>query len=183
MGIVGWADAPNTTEDESVSLESAQSESIGTILPPPAAPVLEEIVQVSSDDNSFEGGEDEDEYVGEESISRSIIPLDDWEDDQVSEAAIELMNAIRGLRLCQSEQGGSIRCDISKFELHEVKFLFDHAERCGFDGYFSVVREVFGVKHRIIDEGLDIDSVDSSNLDDLLSYVEAKYEKAYDGEE
>ena len=188
MGLIGWADAPNSAESNTTSPQTPQQAS--TVVPAnmPEPDSLESQQGGIADSVGFE--EDDDfGYVNEVSVSRSVISVNDWSDgvsldvDKEQEATIELLNAIRGLRLNQRAQDGATHCDISKFELHEVKFLFDHAERCGFDDYFVAVKEVFGVKHRILDEVGDIDAVESPNLDELLAFVEAKYEKRYGGDE
>lgn len=188
MGLIGWADAPNTEENKEAFP--------GDVTQVPTAPAINQelLSEAETAERSVSVAEvpidsnDALDFNYEVSVSRTSVSVSDWGFDSVSEedkgkaAAIELFNAIRGLRLNQHNDETGMRNDISKFELHEVKFLFDHAERCGFEDYFTVVKEVFAVKHRILDEGNDIDAVESPNLDDLLEFVEAKYEKAYGGD-
>lgn len=182
MGIVGWADAPNSIDNQAVSKPASQTPTppAGIVQPVSSEEVMEETL------DGDEGALDDPGYeYNEVSAEMPVGPSSLWDeenpDNDTSKASYELIEAIRNLKLSWFEDDN--RCDISKFELHEIKFLFDHAERCGFADYYDVVREVFGVKHRILDERGDIDSITSPNLDELMSFVEAKYERSFGGDE
>lgn len=180
MGLIGWADAPNSIEEDQtlpepritpqvVPIESEQAEAPDTI--------------EGIDDSIEEApeGAKSNEELDENPVnieSRSEFDVDDCASE--NPACNELLYAIRNLKLTGNADEN--RYDISRFELHEVKFLFEHAERCGCVDYFSAVREVFGVKHRILDEKNDIDSIESPNLDELMAFVEEKYENSFGGE-
>lgn len=181
MGLIGWADAPNSIEEDQVMPESS--------IPPQAATIQD------TQTEACEVAENADDSIKEthEEVDADKAPAEtpgyamsyaeyDMSDDCTSGSTAnnELLCAIRNLRL--TGNADEKRYDISKFELHEVKFLFEHAERCGSVDYFSAVREVFGAKHRILDEKIDIDSIESPNLDELMIFVEEKYAKSFGGE-
>ncbi len=183
MGLIGWADAPNSIEENKGEIKmrapsapglAAGSEPLTWHEPSQSdSPLFDNTL---TDSMPIADGED-----GKTDVSAFI------EDEEASGLAVEdqrspndeLLLAIRNLRLAGNEDEG--RYDISKFELHEIKFLFEHAERIGGVDYFVAVREVFGVKHRILDKKVDIDAVSSPNLDELMAFVEGKYEDSFGG--
>lgn len=180
MGLIGWADAPNSIEEDQTIPEPH--------ITPQASPIMATQAETPE---MIEGVDDSIEEIPEKAdaneepsespahvASSSEFDIDGCASE--SPAGNELLCAIRNLKLTGNADEN--RYDISKFELHEIKFLFEHAERCGSVDYFSAVREVFGVKHRILDEKIDIDSIESPNLDDLMAFVEGKYEKSFGGE-
>ena len=185
MGLIGWADAPNTIENEAQAVAVTASEPVPT--PEKPEEIQAEPEAVSEAESAIE--EEPPSYIEEVSVENLANDFDDTDDSFVSVESInegreafgiQLFNAIAKLRLLGDDASG--KYDISKFELHEIEFLFEHAERCGFDDYFGAVRSVFGVKHRILDDKGDIDSISSPNLDELLAFVEEKYEKSFGGE-
>lgn len=180
MGLIGWADAPNSIEEDQTIPEphaTPQASPIAAVQP-------ETHEMIESIDDSI--GETPEEVGASEELSENSVHAASHSEFEMGDCASEsptsneLLCAIRNLKLTGNADEN--RYDISKFELHEIKFLFEHAERCGSVDYFSAVREVFGVKHRILDEKIDIDSIESPNLDDLMAFVEGKYEKSFGDE-
>lgn len=165
MGIVGWADAPNSISEEQLGDEETV--------------IVEESEQVAEENDSTGNQvEVKSEPITTPMKAKSIETraLESVKTPLETSAGEELLEAIRSLKL----KSGKDECDISKFELHEVKFLFNHAERQGFSDYYGVVKEVFAVKHRILDKVDDIDDTESPNLDELLAFAESKYEQSFE---
>lgn len=180
MGLIGWADAPNSIEEDQTPPEPRMTPQVAPI-EPEQTETPETIESVDDSIEEAPEGVESNEELDENPAhieSHSGISVDDRASE--NPASNELLYAIRNLKLTGNADEN--RYDISKFELHEVKFLFEHAERCGSVDYFSAVREVFGVKHRILDEKIDIDSIESPNLDELMAFVEGKYENSFGGE-
>lgn len=168
MGIVGWADAPNEADND---------DQLNTAFETPSSSTdsLEVSEQIDELEQVNEGSVEEDqseysvEYVlGEEGVAPTLA----GENERV--CSPELIEAVHQLRLNKKSDDPGI-VDISKFELHEIMFLYEHAASMGLVNEYDFVRELFAVKHRIMESVEDIDSVSSPNLDELLEFAEDKY--------
>lgn len=191
MGIIGWADAPNTIEKKTAippvgvaapyeTVEQSHqpvTEVARQAAPDTNVPIKEDCnsqneIHVNSDLSSNA------EIRAEEPVSERV----DFVEKTVFE---QLVEAIRSLKLKQSGdfeilgQNPVEHIDISKLELHEVEFLINHAYRTGDMDFFALVREVHAVKRRILDMTDKPDSVSSVNLDSLMELVESKYSEAF----
>ena len=184
MGLIGWADAPNSIEEKKNELETqtptASGFAAGSESLTPNEPTQSDSPLFGDDQTDTASAMDSEADAIDNGAAVEDAETPGFESHEHGTLDSGLLLAIRNLRLTGSEDEN--RYDISKFELHEIKFLFEHAERSGSIDYFAAVREVFGVKHRILDEKIDIDAVASPNLDELMAFVEEKYESSFGGD-
>lgn len=176
MGIVGWADAPNEAEIVSQSHSVVEGASSTSIESPVTVEQTEELETFDLDANN-----DLTEYGTSEHSAEctrgEYADIPSTADEVERSCSPELIEAIHQLRLNKKNDDVAV-IDISKFELHEIMFLFDHSASMGQVNEYEFVRELFAVKHRIMEMVEDIDSVTSPNLDELLQFAENKYQQS-----
>ena len=141
----------------------------------------ENAVFMADDENSAMSSS-EVTFANSESVSTEERLCSTPEYDTVTIEAAEVLNAIKNVRLTARLSDENV-LDISRFELHEIEFLYDHAERVSFIDPFAVVKGLFEIKHRILEQAEDVETISSPNLDALLEFAESKYAKAFEGKD
>lgn len=189
--IIGWAEAPNSYIDNNeAKAASGTPSAIDSVAEQPEEQLISELNPVVN----------EDEYdVPEEELADSASEGElIASDGQVSKPnaleaqVIEAMNklgftySVRNIGVYETKLRHNF--DINSFELEEIKFLIEHAERHEALDYFNLVREAYSVNHRA---KVSFNSLDPSpkctfnecftnNIDALIKFAKEKYNESLD---
>lgn len=184
MGLVGWAEAADSVgcQKQQNDEGSYVTETI-EVNAAEVSPVLDadkpEGAELMVDDKNSTMPSSEVAFTDSESAPAEEQSCFAPECDNVMTEAAEVLDAIRNVRLTSRLTDENV-LDISRFELHEIEFLYNHAERVSFIDPFAVVKGLFEIKHRILEQAEDVETISSPNLDALLEFAESKYAKAFE---
>lgn len=181
MGLIGWADALNS-EQESITIYrdrsnldyNSQDDALKEInVQPETTLVFEQTAPSNIIDEGLEDSATPVECLDTESCNNP-------ETDEAKAISAqenlqeELFFIIENLKL--REDPLDQICDISKIELHEVRFVLNHAARSESLDFYKLVRTVHKVKRQLLELDTSPDTIESPNLDELLDYIEKLYQ-------
>lgn len=181
MGLVGWSAAAEASNrgDASARPETSVEEGVAWSAAPTSGGNMEEGTFCASDDMEQEKHAistcSEEVFDAEESDEASVTSfcLEDLDDP-----AREAFAVVQQLTPRRAEEDDGV--DISPFEVHEVMFVLEHAERQSSRlDYYRLARLAHAVKKEALEGRYRRDTLRSPNLDLLIKQIEEKYIASY----
>lgn len=190
MGLVGWADAPSSEENDTNPQGGLDDIKATGETGDAACDVVDQadeehvaITECAAEEinQGLSGNLLEEAVSDEATVSPNDVQMNELVVEDAPEGLQnELFEAIGHLKLRDDPSKNS--CDISKIELHEVKFVLDHAARTESLDYYKLARAVHQVKHQLLNAEALPDSIESPNLDELIGYIEEQYRSSINDE-
>lgn len=170
MGLVGWADAPNSIDQNTVEPSTDESQEL-TFDARDQPPTANSIQENNPEESSFDADPNN---AMAPSCSLEGASESYEEDPCYFDQIVEMIRDFKIRRKAYDY-------DITYIERDELLFVLKHAERAEQLDYFKLIREVHAVLRRILeDDEIDERYIKSENLSAVLNYLIKRYDEVFE---